>query len=97
MDYFKLNEWLKIRSCAELFGAHRNLIHYTSALRYLSGAGHLNPDRVLDGFPHPSGANAERISYILGAKEASQLSSKTNPHVLDRARAEILRKVSALG
>ena len=37
--------------------------------------------------PHPSGANAERISYFLGRKPRERLSAKTDPHKLDGARA----------
>ena len=48
-----------------------------AALRHLSAEGWLNPDRILEGVPHPSGANAERISYFLGRKSAELLSKKT--------------------
>jgi hypothetical protein len=57
-----------------------------AALRHLAAQGWLNPDRILEGVPHPSGANAERISYFLGRKRAELLSKKTNPDQIDRAR-----------
>lgn len=34
LDHFRVHEVLGIPSCAGLFGEHRGLVHYTSALRY---------------------------------------------------------------
>jgi hypothetical protein len=45
--------------------------------------------------PHPSGANAERIAYFLGKKEAGQLSSRTRADVLDAGREDAMRRVAA--
>ena len=39
-----------------------------AALRHLAGLGILDPSHILDGLPHPSGANAERVAYFLGRK-----------------------------
>jgi hypothetical protein len=61
---------------------------------HLSGHGILSPTRVLDGLPHPSGLNSERISYFLGKKDKNSLSSRTSATKIDAAKAEILQKIS---
>ncbi len=63
------------------------------ALRYLSEKGIIPEKRVLDGLPHPSGANAERIAYFLGRKERRALSWKTNPDALDKAKLKLMEKI----
>lgn len=68
----------------------------TRVLEWLVGQGHMDESRLLLGLPHPSGANAERIQYFLGKKEASKLSAKTNAAKLDSARAHLYRTVAAL-
>jgi hypothetical protein len=68
----------------------------SAALNHLAGIGRIAPDRILDGMPHPSGANAERIAYFLGNKAAADLSPKTNPASIDAARANLLERVAAL-
>lgn len=68
----------------------------TKVLFALSAEGLIARERILDGLPHPSGANAERISYFLGQKERTRLSSKTDPVRLDAARTALTRQVSAL-
>jgi len=68
-----------------------------ATLRHLAAQGWLNPDRILEGVPHPSGANAERISYFLGRKRAELLSKKTNPDQIDRARDTLRAVVAKLG
>jgi hypothetical protein len=150
LDYLKLNNLLDIKSCGDLFGSEKELVHYTSALRYpvlkngkdysgdsaivnnsylygmvekylleeiraipnciwvplgkgaqmtfqkLIDAGHIKPNFVLMGFPHPSGANAERIKYFIGQKEKHLLSQKVDPAKMDTARAELTRKIELL-
>jgi hypothetical protein len=66
------------------------------ALGHLVSRGILSADRVVAGLPHPSGANAERISYFLGRKSRELLSAKTNPVTLDRSRERLLRQMSGL-
>lgn len=66
------------------------------ALEYLCAQGALQRKNVLQGLPHPSGANAERIAYFLGRKERSGLSSKTNPVSLDAARERLKAQVHGL-
>ncbi len=68
----------------------------TEVLRALATRKLVDERRILDGLPHPSGANAERISYFLGTKERSRLSVKTGPDRLDIARTDLVRKVAAL-
>jgi hypothetical protein len=65
------------------------------ATHLLVSIGLLKADRVLDGLPHPSGANAERIAYFLGRKTRDALSPKTSPAVLDQARERLIAKVEA--
>ena len=68
----------------------------SEALAWLANEGILQSDRILNGLPHPSGANAERIAYFLGKKARGALSSKTNPDQLDATRAALLSRVSVL-
>lgn len=64
-----------------------------AALDRLVSGGFLQANQVMDGLPHPSGANAERISYFLGMKDRNKLSGKTNPNLLDAARARLMQKL----
>lgn len=66
------------------------------ALDCLADLGLLERDRILDGLPHPSGANAERIAYFLGKKNRESLSSKTNPEKLDKAKSLMISRVLEL-
>lgn len=68
----------------------------TEALHFLAERGALDRGRILDGLPHPSGANAERIAYFLGRKSRSALSVKTDPVKIDQARSNMVQKVAAL-
>ena len=67
----------------------------TAVLRHFVERSLLSSDQVLDGMPHPSGANAERIAYFLSRKPRHLLSAKTKPESLDTARAELIRKIVA--
>ncbi|AND70627.1 hypothetical protein ATSB10_31730 [Dyella thiooxydans] len=68
----------------------------TAVMRSFAERGLIEGDRVLDGLPHPSGANAERIAYFLGRKQRGQLSSKTRAESIDSARDVLIRKVSGV-
>lgn len=68
----------------------------SKVLAWLATQGAVDPRRVLDGLPHPSGANAERIKYFLGQKRRSDLSVKTDPDKLDAAKAALIKAVSNL-
>lgn len=68
-----------------------------NALHVLAAEGWLQREQILDGLPHPSGANAERIAYFMGRKLRSELSPKTNPDKLDEARAGLMHRVKQLG
>ena len=50
-----------------------------SALAHLANRGVLDRERILDGLPHPSGANAERVAYFMGRMEGAVIFSKTRP------------------
>jgi hypothetical protein len=52
--------------------------------------------RILDGLPHPSGANAECIAYFLGTKSKERLSAKTDAKKLEGARELLRSRVLAL-
>ncbi|RSU63270.1 hypothetical protein BRX36_16020 [Sphingomonas sp. S-NIH.Pt1_0416] len=67
-----------------------------AAMRHLAQRGMIDASRILDGLPHPSGANAERIAYFLGDKAAELCSTKTNTTVLDSARKALHERVRAL-
>lgn len=64
------------------------------ALMWLVEEGVLKRGQVLDGLPHPSGANNERIAYFLGRKSIQALSSRTDPRKLDAARQEMIGRVA---
>ena len=66
------------------------------ALYFVADHGLLDRNRILDGLPHPSGANAERVAYFIGRKGRSALSAKTNPDKLDQARTRMMQKIEAL-
>ncbi|GAA0029117.1 uracil-DNA glycosylase family protein [Bradyrhizobium ottawaense] len=66
------------------------------AVHYLCEQGLLDRKQVLQGLPHPSGANAERISYFLGRKPRHLLSSRTNASTLDTALDRLCLQVQAL-
>ncbi len=68
----------------------------TAALQHLVSLGVLPASRVLEGMPHPSGANAERIKFFLGLKPRAELSRKTRPDLIERARATLLAQVARL-
>ena len=68
----------------------------TEALEFLCREGVLSPSQVLDGMPHPSGANAERIKIFLGEKKPEDASQKTNPATILEARAGLLNKLIAI-
>ncbi len=66
------------------------------ALQLLCGQGILDRRQVLHRLPHPSGANAERISYFLGRKPRHLLSSRTNANTIDVALARLRSQVQAV-
>lgn len=70
--------------------------HPTAALHHLVSLGALRADRVLEGMPHPSGANAERIKFFLGLKPKAALSSKTRPDAIELARETLIAQVARL-
>jgi hypothetical protein len=67
----------------------------SEALHFLAGHGCLDRSCILDGLPHPSGTNGERIAYFLGRKARGTLSAKTDPDKLDQARERLTKQVLA--
>lgn len=68
----------------------------SEAMAWLVKEGLMSGANILDGLPHPSGANAERIAYFLDKKEANKLSSKTDPIKIDLSKAEMIKKIKRL-
>jgi hypothetical protein len=68
----------------------------TRVMQWLMTQGHVPQVQMLQGLPHPSGANVERIQYFLGKKPAALLSKKTNPNTLDVARTHLMQRVATL-
>jgi hypothetical protein len=66
------------------------------ALRYLADRGLIDPTKFLDGLPHPSGANAERIAFFLDRKPRSALSRNTSPDAIEGARQRLRDQVKKL-
>ena len=66
------------------------------ALRWLASSGQINASRILEGLPHPSPANVERVNYFLELKDRKDLSSKTDPLKLDAARSSLRQAVVEL-
>ena len=68
----------------------------SEGLAWLAAEGVIKAERVLDGLPHPSGANAERIAYFLGEKTKTALSTKTNGDKLDQIRSTLTKQIAAI-
>jgi len=68
----------------------------TKVMLELSKRGLIVRDRILDGLPHPSGANRERISYFLGRKPRELLSAKTDPGKIDAAKASLKQRIQLM-
>ena len=68
----------------------------TQGVEWIIQQGALDPNNVLIGLPHPSGASGERIKYFLGQKRKSDLSVKTEPTRLDAARERLTAQVLSL-
>ncbi len=66
------------------------------SLHWLADEGIINRNKILDGLPHPSCANAKHISYFLMKKSKENLSSRTNGNTIDAAKKQLLEKVAAL-
>ena len=98
----KLHEWLVAWTGAELAQLKDCMIvplgpKVAAAMRYLAAQGLIDADGIIDGMPHPSGANQERIACFLGDKPADRCSVKTNPVALAAAQAGVIEKVRRMG
>lgn len=66
------------------------------ALRHLVGMGLLDPTRILDGLPHPSGANGERVAVFMGRKAPGAASRQTNGPALVAAAKRLTAQIADL-
>lgn len=66
-------------------------------LVYLAKQGCIKLEQILTSFPHPSGANAERLAYFMGRKDKINLSSRTNSKKLDDIKLELFRQLESIG
>ena len=66
------------------------------ALRHLVKMGALPASHVLDGMPHPSGLNGERVAAFLGRLDAKKASVKTNVAKLVMAKDDLRQRVASL-
>lgn len=66
-----------------------------SALQNLSKAGVIKERQILGALQHPSTANNERVAFFCGVKQISQLSNKTNPHIINAMRTRLQTAVEA--
>lgn len=97
----KLREWLLAWTGTELQQLRDCIIvplgpKVAAAMQFLASEKLISPNLIMEGMPHPSGANQERINCFLGDKPADQCSSKTNPAALAAARTNLERKVTLL-
>ena len=97
----RLRQWLETYTGTELALLRDALIvplgpKVAAAMRHLAEQGMIDGARVLDGLPHPSGANAERVAFFLRHKPAHLCSAKTNTATLDTAREALCARVSRL-
>lgn len=96
-----LRRWFEQYAVAE-FGRLRSAIivplgpAVTRAMRHLASQGVLDRSRILDGLPHPSGANAERVACFLGTKPAKLASAKTDADALVASRMALSRQISSI-
>jgi hypothetical protein len=66
-------------------------------LNMLADMGLMDKNKIIQGLPHPSPANAERIAYFLERKSKADLSAKTNAAKIDSQKAAILARMTCLG
>lgn len=97
----KLREWLERYTGAELRALPNALIvplgpKVAAAMQHLASLGFINREHILDGLPHPSGANAERIAFFLGQKSASACSVETNTRSIEMARSTLVERLAKL-
>lgn len=68
----------------------------TQVLLHFAATNILKEEHILDGLPHPSPANAERIAYFLGRKERQALSARVNPDAIEARRVRLAGKLAGL-
>ena len=95
----QIRTWLEQYTGAELATLKDAIIvplgpKVCAAMTHLAQKGQIKGSKILEGLPHPSGANAERIACFLGHKPAELVSSKTNAAALYTARDALTHHVS---
>lgn len=94
----QLRDWLLRYTGQELATLAAALIvplgpKVAAAMYHLADEGLIDARLILDGMPHPSGANQERVASFLGDKADHLCSAKTNPNVIAAARERLIEKV----
>lgn len=97
----RLRAWLERYTGVELATMPKALLvplgpKVAGALHHLADQGIIDAGRILDGLPHPSGANAERIACFLGTKPINLASSRTNGAALVMMRDTLEARLSRL-
>jgi hypothetical protein len=68
----------------------------SESIEFIAQHREIGRERILSGLEHPSGANSERVAYLIGRKERGKLSAQVRPERIDRARSVLEAKVTAL-
>lgn len=68
----------------------------SESIEFIAEHRQIGRERILSGLEHPSGANSERVAYLIGRKERGKLSAQVRPERIDRARSALEAKVAAL-
>jgi hypothetical protein len=97
----QLRGWLESYTGTELADLKDAIIvplgpKVTAAMQHLASRGMVDRTKILDGLPHPSGANAERIAFFVGDKPAALCSVKTNTVTLTKAHDDLVELVKRL-
>lgn len=95
----KLREWLLAWTGAELAQLSGCILvplgpKVAAAMHYMASQGAIDAAQIMDGMPHPSGANQERVAFFLGDKPAELCSIKTNPAKLELARKTLVQRIA---
>ena len=66
------------------------------ALTMVANKAGIGTERILNGMPHPSGANVERIQFFLNQRESSKLSRQVKPEKILAGRTALTAKLDTL-
>lgn len=68
----------------------------SESIEFVAQHRQIGRERILSGLEHPSGANSERVAYLIGRKERGKLSAQVRPERIDCARSTLEAKVAVL-